>query len=151
MSTPFGTELSAQQQKTLAWLERERTCVRCRAPYREITNLGRHECEYYHPLLIARDTRGCYACCHRPIGSSGCVKADHTDGDGDRVAVAHDELKIDVTNDEALLMAAVLRCRADDVRRPSWTLDAAHGVWRVARCDIVARATAMHRQYDVLQ
>ena len=120
-----------------------RTCIRCARTYREVDNYGAWSCPAYHPSPSLSPYRP-HACCRRPRGSPGCVAADHTDtADVDR-AIGDAELRIEVTSEDALLMASLAHVSLSAIKRPSWTLDAS-GVWRVARCDVGARGRALAR------
>ncbi len=58
----------------------ERVCKRCDVSYIERSNIGRWRCTAFHPLSRFATTHDpTYSCCDRPVGSTGCVRADHTD------------------------------------------------------------------------
>lgn len=60
------------------FLDKERTCIRCRERFTLRHNLGTLACTGFHPLPPTPDGRE-YPCCHRRPGSDGCCGADHLD------------------------------------------------------------------------
>lgn len=140
--------MNREKQRVLNYLIKPRMCNRknCRLEFREIANLGRHECNYYHPLASSIDCNGRMACCRRIPGSVGCVPADHTDGtnNGDKVVQFAEELYVQVTSDQALLMASQTKQELSAVKTPAWKLDEQTCMWNVARCDVTARMTRIN-------
>ncbi len=146
MTTPFGKTASVRQIKFGENLRTEYVCARCDATYCELENMGAWRCTAYHPMVRA-NAQSVYECCGSPYLTAGCVKADHTTGEHNRMARAQSELETPINSEEALFMASLLDCPLDALKTRAWRFDDRTKQWRVCRVDWGARTQAMHKQY----